>query len=1125
MQGDNNPGPSNRPPKFLTTGNVLSVAQLELQYNSLFSALTKLRPGEQIHASGLHGSLTALVCATFHRLSEQPLLYVGGTRVQAEGVASDLRHEFGTGQIATFLGKAHSQKEPAGADDVATLRMIASSQPNIVVTHLGMLGCKVPSKATTQSQTVALASGSECDFQTAVQMLAMLGFEKKDLVGSPGEFAQRGGILDVFSFGAENPVRLEFHGNAIESIREFDPASQRSIRELSETVLVGNILQAGEDKTGIPFLGLLERNVFVILDEQDAARRTYEQLFSSSTEQLISWEELTLLLKEFRGLQIHSIAGDTTGVRFGSLPQPSFNRSIKHVHEFVRRLLREDYKVVLTSDTLPEMNRLQAMLVETGESLPGRDSGAVPADFSRVLFSHHALNEGFILPDAKLAVLTEHQIFERLKRKPHTRRPRFHGISEREFSRLRKGDFVVHEDYGIGKFDGLKKISVQNVEQEVVKVVYDENDILYVNLNYLGKLQKYSSKEGHVPKLTKLGRPDWEKLKSRAKGKIKDIARDLIKLYAQRKAISGFAFAPDAPWQKELEASFLYEDTFDQAKATRDVKEDMEAPHPMDRLICGDVGFGKTEVAIRAAFKAVMNGKQAGVLVPTTILAMQHHRTFVDRTSPFSTRVEVLSRFRTRQEQLRILHDVQAGAVDIVIGTHRLLSKDVVFKDLGLLIIDEEHRFGVDAKEKLRKLRAHVDTLTLTATPIPRTLHFSLMGARDLSIIATPPRNRLPVITEIVRFDNQRIRDAVLREIGRGGQVYFVHDRVQDIEDVAARVQSLAPTIRVRTAHGQMRATDLEKVMVDFLERKFDVLVCTKIIESGLDIPNVNTIIIHRADRFGMAELYQLRGRVGRSNIQAYAYAVVPPLETLSRETLQRLQAIEEFTDLGSGFQLAMRDLEIRGAGNLLGGEQSGFIETMGFETYSRILDEAIREIKLDEFKDVFAGESQPAPADAVVETEMSALLPESYVSREDERMELYRRLYSVNTNEQIEEIAEELKDRFGTVPPEAENLLGVVRVRLASSKIGFIKVHISSGKIQCEFPPESNTAFYESKQFQLMMQQIGSMKNQGVNLRHQGGKLTVSALVGPQDRNKPISTALSFLGALASEPPSQASA
>jgi transcription-repair coupling factor (superfamily II helicase) len=654
---------------------------------------------------------------------------------------------------------------------------------------------------------------------------------------------------------------------------------------------------------------------------------------------------------------------------------------------------------------------------------------------------------------------------------------------------------------------------------EVAVVLYEGKDTLYVNVSYIGKLQKYASKDGHIPKLHRLGSGEWERLKARTKKRVQDIARDLIRLYAQRKRAEGFAFPEDTPWQKELEASFMYEDTLDQARATADVKRDMEAVAPMDRLICGDVGFGKTEVAVRAAFKAVLGGRQVAVLVPTTILAMQHAATFIDRAGRYGLTIESLSRFRNKKEQQDILNRLSEGRVDIVIGTHRLLSRDVVFRNLGLLIIDEEHRFGVAAKEKLRKLRTEVDTLALTATPIPRTLHFSLMGARDLSVIATPPRNRLPIITEIAQWNDDLLREAILKEIRRAGQVYVVHDRIQNIDEVTARLRGLLPDVRFAVAHGQMSAHELENVMMTFLERHVDVLVSTKIIESGLDIPNVNTIIVNRADRFGMAELYQLRGRVGRSNVQAYAFLLTPPISILPRTTLQRLQALQEFNELGSGFNLAMRDLEIRGAGNLLGAEQSGFIEAMGFETYTRILEEAVRELKEEEFRDLFehVPAHTPAARDVIVEAEFDTYIPADYVGSDQERLSMYRRLYGVNDDEGLQGIAGELGDRFGKLPPEVENLLGLVRIKLVASRVGFSKVHVGTNRMDLVFPPESDSSFYESDNFQRLMAILSRMQREGVHLRQEDKLLTAEVVFGKGlNCNVVLEKGLAFLRKLA---------
>jgi transcription-repair coupling factor (superfamily II helicase) len=1066
--------------------------------------------------TGLSGSLLSVLLARVQETTGKTLFFITSERESAERVCDDLRVVLQAESVHLFSG-SHSRErnlqDSAHTDEgVRTLKGLMDENARVVASTVDALRVTIAKPGQFSQQTITLSVGNEYSFGELVGQLSGLGFQKDDYVRTRGEYSVRGGILDVFPYAGDDPLRIEFLGDTVESIRLFDPLSQRSIRDLSVAVIVPDLLSSSNEADSATLLDYAPRNGIVVLDDPDRMKN----------EQAEEWSRTEERLAGFSQLRIYPLRQSLPGeVDFGSLMQPAFNGSVRHFREKVAELQREGYTILLTADSHSEEQRLRTLLLESVDA--ARDNGdgvpAVSVDVDRLHFSQESLHEGFLLPDLRLAVFTEHQIFNRVKRKGRKRKTRFKGFSQEEIQRLQKGDYVVHMDYGIGVYDGLHRIRVKNVEQEVVKVQYDEGDTLYVHLSYINRLQKYASKEGHLPRLTRLGSKEWERLKARAKKRIKDIARDLIRLYARRRHLGGFGFAPDTLWQKEMEASFMYEDTFDQAKATKDVKTDMEAAHPMDRLICGDVGFGKTEVAVRAAFKAVMNGKQVAVLVPTTILAIQHYNTFMDRMTRYATRVQVLSRFKSKKEQQAILRDLGSGAIDVIIGTHRLLSKDVRLKDLGLLIIDEEHRFGVTAKEKLRQLKAEVDTLTLTATPIPRTLHFSLMGARDLSIIATPPRNRLPVITEISPNDDALIREAILREVQRHGQVYFVHDRVQNIDQITSRLQGLLPTVRFRTAHGQLPGHQLEEVMLDFLEKRFDVLVCTKIIESGLDIPNANTIIVNRADRFGMAELYQLRGRVGRSNVQAYAYLLTPPFSVLPRGTIQRLQAVEEHTDLGSGFHLAMRDLEIRGTGNLLGAEQSGFVEDMGFETYTRILEESVAELKAEEFRELFEREvaEQKPHVDAIVEADLDALIPEEYVGHPSERLALYRKLYGVRSTEQLTEMADEMRDRFGGLPPEVENLLQVVRLKLAAGSVGFTRVNVSENLVEIEFPPETTTRFYESDLFQQLMARIGDMRAEGVSLRQEGNTLMLTAR--PANREGvPLSYAMELVRRLAGE-------
>jgi len=1085
------------------------------QLQTLILSASTLQAGKILSVTGASGSLDALVIAAIHDQSSRPLAVVAHDGATAERIKEDLERVKESSAIRLFGGR-NLHGAAVSVEEIETLRSLALGTTDVLVVHPRALQQILPDPASIDRQTIHIKVNEEYNLEQISKQLINLGFEKKEFVETFGDYALRGGILDVYPFIGENPVRVEFFGETVESIREFDPFSQRSIKELVAAAVVPNFLQQTDDRAvgyNSSIFDYLKPDTMIVIENPELLATSLYGEREKTGHTTLTAEEVLDLIALFPQIHIRSTHSEPASIDLNSKPQPAFNGSIKLLRANVSELTQSGYRVIMTCESQPELIRLKDMLTVIEEELPA-DGPTVKAepDTQRITFSLEAIHSGFILPGSQLAVYTEHQVFNRLKRSGKKRRPKFRGLAEKELNQLRKGDYVVHVDHGIGRFDGLKKIKVLDLEQEVVKLLYDEKDTLYVNLNYLGKVQKYSSKEGHVPCLTRLGRGEWEKLRTRAKKKIKDIARELVKLYALRKHEEGFAFESDTPWQRELEASFMYDDTFDQAKATRDVKQDMEAPYPMDRLICGDVGFGKTEVAVRAAFKAVLSGKQVAVLVPTTILAAQHFNTFKDRMSRYSTNVQVLSRFKSKTDQVRIIEQLRAGTIDIVIGTHRLLSKDIGFRDLGLLIVDEEHRFGVSAKEKLRQLKANVDSVSLTATPIPRTLHFSLLGVRDLSIIATPPRNRLPIITEITQFNEDLIREAVLREVQRGGQVYFVHDRVQDIESFTDRVRSIVPGVRFRYAHGQMPGHELEKVMLDFLERKFDVLVSTKIIESGLDIPNVNTMIVNRADRFGMAELYQLRGRVGRSNIQAYAYLLTPPISILPRKTLLRLQAVEEFTELSSGFNLAMRDLEIRGAGNLLGAEQSGFIDTMGFETYTRILEEAVSELKQEEFRDYFKDEVPAIRLDnTAVEVGVASLIPDSYVESSSERLEVYRRLYSVNTTEQINEISDELRDRFGPHPVEVENLFAAVKLRLAGSKQGFRKIIVSQERLTIEFPPPSDTRFYEGEVFQSLMRTLSRMGNR----IHASQTGKTPQLIAALRSQKPLDEALVIINSL----------
>ena len=1128
------------------------------QFRSLAKSVAGLTSDRTLVLNGVAGSLLAFVAASVYEHRDSQIVVVASDADKAERLRDDCALLLGEEHVH-FLGTVpqHHVELLDMTSPIArieTLKALAAGARILVVASPESIIESTPPKETFLRTIIELKVGAGQPFQGLIDRLNEIGFEKKDFVEGYGDIAVRGGIVDVFPFIGDNPIRIEFFGDTIESIREFDVLSQRSIRELKAASIVPALASdsgasrdfwegAGQDnrKPSSSLFDYLGSGAVIVLDEPAVIEREVNEHRDTEARVFFDFDYVSARAKEFCSVVSTAFSavsvpvdGNSASLDFLSTPQPAFNGSVNLLVDGLKRLAFEGYRIYLTSDTKEEAERLKELIEEVltapGEEStrtthgsvglsgePGREPSGPPPSAINFEISTGTFHSGFIFPPAKVAIVTEHEVFARLRRRGAAKRRRLKGFTQKELHQLRQGDYVVHVDHGIGTFAGLTKIEVGGVEQEVMKLLYLENDMLYVNLSFVNRVQKYSSQEGHVPKLSRLGGEEWERMKARAKRRIKDIARDLIALYARRKHEKGTAFSPDTHWQKELEASFMYEDTPDQAQATLDVKRDMENTSPMDHLICGDVGFGKTEVAVRAAFKAVMDGKQVAVLVPTTILALQHYNTFQDRLSRYTVRVENITRFKSAKLQKTILEQLKSGGIDIIIGTHRLLSGDIALKDLGLLIVDEEHRFGVAAKEKLRRLKTTVDTLALTATPIPRTLHFSLIGARDLSLIATPPRNRLPITTEIIPADFgekhapsgqhgywEIVHETILKELHRGGQVYFVHDRVSNIEAIARQVQLRVPESRVHIAHGQMPGHALEKVMLDFLEKKYDVLICTKIIESGIDIPSVNTIIINRADRFGLAELYQLRGRVGRSNVQAYAYLLTPPLGMLPKATLRRLQAIEEFTELGSGFNLAMRDLEIRGAGNLLGAEQSGFIMEMGFEMYERILREAVEEVKREEFKDAFRTMQQPL-METVVDADIDALIPDFYIESDTERLDVYRRLYRAVSDEELQKILTELRDRFGEYPEEVENLAAIVSLRSAVSHLGFPKVSLRSGMLTLTLPDQSDQSFYgavdnQDAPFQRMMKCTAQEKRADLRFEQAGQVLTVRIVLAKTD-------------------------
>lgn len=966
------------------------------------------------------------------------------------------------------------------------LQKIQSLKSKIVVTSAEAIFEKVAPPSVLDEVSIIINKGDEIDPEKFREQLVDQGYNPVRFVDQPGEFAIRGGILDVFPFSGEYPIRLEFFGDEIDSIREFDADSQRSISFLNQARIVPDLSNLPESRKD-SFLSYFDENTLIVIKDELLVLDSLKNQFEHATEKYLNNEsenlpEPDLLFyssanyqNELERFNCKLYSGSTNfdnknahNFEVELKPQPDFHGNFKLLKEDISKHSEQGFETVILCDNDGQKTRFEELLGEPEPSLNYR-------------LIVESLHEGFISYEAKLAIYTDHQIFNRYHRPKVKKRRYSGGISFKELRDLSIGDYVVHVDFGIGKFAGFKKIQVKDNEQEVVVLNYQEGSLLYVNVSSLHKLQKYSGKEGTAPRITRLGSGEWARKKAQTKKKVKDIARELIQLYAKRKMLKAYAFSPDQGWQTELEARFEYEETPDQNDAIIAVKNDMENPQPMDRLVCGDVGFGKTEVAVRAAFKAVMDNKQVGILVPTTILAEQHAKTFMKRMKEFPIKIEALSRFKTKAEQTKVIKELNDGNLDIVIGTHRLLSKDVKFKDLGLIVVDEEQRFGVAAKEKLKEFRASVDVLTLTATPIPRTLQFSLMGARDLSIINTPPPNRQPVYTEIHSFNEELIRDAILQEMSRGGQVFFIHNRVKNIEETAEMIRSLVPDVRVRFGHGQMTGVQLEKIIGDFYAHKYDVLVSTNIVENGIDISNANTIIINNANNFGLAELHQLRGRVGRSNRKAFCYLITPPIETLTPEARKRLLALEEFSDLGSGFNIAMRDLDIRGAGDILGGEQSGFINDIGFELYTKILNDAVRELKETEFSNMFEGaEAELEFPETTVEFDSSALLPQNYVSDNVERLNLYRKLSQAKEEAEIDSWKEEIEDRFGPAPKETEMLILASKIKIYASQNFFTKVTIRAGRMWCICPKtgsELGNQYFESNKFQKTLDRLEKLK------------------------------------------------
>ena len=964
----------------------------------------------------------------------------------------------------------------------------------ILVTYPEAVSEKVIKATIIEENVLDITKGEILDMDTIISILVEYDFQRVDYVYEPGQFSIRGDIVDIFNYAHDWPVRIEFFDDEVESIRFFDPVSQLSKKEIQTFSLIPNVTSKFDDKDKTSVFDILPRSTVVWLEDEsffkDKIMDIFDKIKSFSESVQNTREELIKMFKErsfvyprevLQGISLfHNVFlrypgtpdPDVHVLEFASKPQPSFNKSFKLLIENLSGYARERYKIYIFAGNTKQIERFYQIFEDLEANIP-----FIPVPKS--------IRSGFVDDLHKVVCYTDHQIFQRFHR--YSLRKGFSrdkALNIKMLKQLQIGDYVTHIDHGVGRYMGLETLDINGHKQESMRLVYKNNDILYVSINAMHKVSKYIGKDGTVPRVDRLGSDRWKKLKSRTKRKIKDIARELILLYAKRKASKGFQFKEDDYMQLELEASFIYEDTPDQQKAAMEVKADMQKPVPMDRLVCGDVGFGKTEIAVRAAFKAVLSGKQVAILVPTTILALQHYHTFTGRLDEFGVEVDYINRFKTAKEKKDIYKRLEEGKIDIIIGTHALLNDKVRFKDLGLLVLDEEQKFGVSAKEKLRQLKTNVDTLTLTATPIPRTLQFSLMGSRDMSIINTPPPNRQPIHTERRIFSEDLIIEAIKYELDRGGQVFFIHNRIKDLQEITNLLKRWVPEARIIMAHGKMESKELERRLLDFVEGKYDVLVSTNIIETGLDIPNANTMFINNAHHFGLSDLHQLRGRVGRSNIKAFCYLLAPASAVLTPEARKRLRTLEEFTDLGSGFNIAMRDLDIRGAGNLLGAEQSGFIADIGYETYMKILDEAIQELKDEEFKDVYKKENESKDRifvkDVELDVDTDMLIPDYYVPDIQERLNLYTALAKVEDEQGIEEFKSALKDRFGKIPPEIYNLFEGLRIKWVCKRLGFERVSLKARKLRLYFNSNPQSPYYDSDMFKKIFAKINSNKKSG---------------------------------------------
>ena len=1085
--------------------DLLSVYAAHPQVSAVCSVFENEHPKNTL-LKGLNGSAGAMTIASLFAKRGGSYLCILNDLEEAGYFYNDLMQLVGDKKVI-FFPSAYNRHIKYGHTDPANeilrtevLSALQNDQSDLmIVSYPDALAEKVISKKELQENTLKISVNEKVDNMFVSDVLDSLGFEHTDYVYEPGQYAMRGSIMDIFSFSNEFPYRLDFFGNEVETIRTFDVETQLSKEKLDSILIVPEISKS--QKANDSLFDLLPNETFIISNDlawctervgslwQEEPVKGDEASFASAKDmqkRLIPKEYFLSKTRTFRQIQISNKAYGTADViiSFDCEPQPLYQKNFDLVSESFQHFLSEGYAIYLLSDSSKQAERVKTIFEDRGDHI----------SFTAV---NKTIHSGFIDNTLKTCIFTDHQIFGRYHKynlKSDKARSGKMMLSLKELNQFTTGDYIVHIDHGVGQFGGLVRTDVNGKLQEAVKLIYRNNDIIFVSIHALHKLSKYKGKEGEPPALNKLGSGAWERMKDRTKKKVKDIARDLIKLYAQRKEEEGFAFSADSFMQDELEASFIYEDTPDQMKATSDVKSDMENIRPMDRLICGDVGFGKTEVAIRAAFKAAADNKQVAVLVPTTVLAFQHFKTFSERLKNFPCTIDYISRARSTGDIKKILTRLKDGEINILIGTHRIVSKDVKFKDLGLLIIDEEQKFGVSVKEKLRQLKTNVDTLTMTATPIPRTLQFSLMGARDLSNINTPPPNRYPVQTEVQRFNPDIIREAIEFEMSRNGQAFIINNRIQNIHEIEALIRREIPDARIAVGHGQMEPEKLEKIILDFVNYEYDVLISTTIIENGLDVPNANTIIVNNAHYFGLSELHQLRGRVGRSNRKAFCYLLSPPLSALTSESRRRLQAIENFAELGSGIHIAMQDLDIRGAGNILGAEQSGFIADLGYETYQKILEEAVDELKIEEFPDLVNASGEQIEdegsfvRETFIESDLQIMFPPTYIPNDSERVSIYRELDSIENEDKLTQFIEKIKDRFGEIPKEGKELIGVVPLRWLAKKLGIEKIILKKGMMAMHFPSNADSPYYQSKAFGKFLAYI-QLYPLLCNLREQNGK------------------------------------